>query len=111
MDSKLIFSDILLFYKVVYGLSCVNLPTYLEPIIYTNLLHSRLNAHIHENKDTLMYKCTIRPEKDVFINTFFYRSYREWNKLPFEIRTINSFDKFKIKLKEHIWLSLSKAVG
>ena len=35
--------------------------------------------------------------------SFFYRAYSAWNKLPFELRKIESPGLFKKKLTEHLW--------
>ena len=37
------------------------------------------------------------------LKSFFYRAYSAWNKLPFELRKIESPGLFKKKLIEHLW--------
>ena len=42
-------------------------------------------------------------ELKVFKNSYFYRSYMNWNNLPLELKIIQSYDEFKNKLEAHFW--------
>ena len=104
-------ADILMFYKIVNNLSCVQLPKYLKRVDYNSLPNTRKHFKTIENKDSLTYMCTIRPVIDVFINSFFHRAYIQWNKLPFEIRKITKFETFKTKLTNHMWQLIKQTEG
>ena len=101
------FTDLILFHKILHGLIQVNFPSYLH--FYSN--NSRLRfCHL----DTLSLVCDIIPRTtasqdtttNAFANSFFYRTHLSWNKLPMDIRTIDSPDEFKSKLKAHMWSRL-----
>jgi hypothetical protein len=38
--------------------------------------------------------------------SFFYRTHLLWNKLPYDLRAIDSFSKFKINLIKFLWSEL-----
>ena len=52
------------------------------------------------------YRCKVAPRINSFSNSFFIRTLNQWNELPLYLREINSFDKFELALKEHLWLIL-----
>ena len=35
--------------------------------------------------------------------SFFYKIHIQWNNLPLEVKIIENYDTFKIKLEEHLW--------
>ena len=45
-------------------------------------------------------------EDKVFINSYFYKTHIQWNNLPIELKILDNYDKFKIKLEEHLWESI-----
>ena len=102
------FTDLILFHKILHGIIQVNFPSYLH--FYTN--ESRLRfCHL----DMLSLVCDIIPRTtashntttNAFANSFFYRTHLLWNKLPIDIRAIDSPDEFKNKLKAHMWSRLN----
>jgi len=111
LKDKMKVADILMFYKIANNLSCVQLPEYLKRVDYNSLPNTRKHSKTIENKDSLTYMCTIRPVIDVFINSFFHRTYIQWNKLPFEIRKITKFEIFKTKLTDHVWQLIKQTEG
>ena len=42
-------------------------------------------------------------ENKVLTTSFFYKTHIQWNNLPLEVKIIENYDKFKIKLEEHLW--------
>ena len=42
-------------------------------------------------------------ENKVLTTSFFYRTHIQWNNLPLEVKIIENYDKFKIRLEEHLW--------
>ena len=42
-------------------------------------------------------------ENKIFANSYFYRTHIQWNNLPLEIKIIENYDEFKIKLERHLW--------
>ena len=50
-------------------------------------------------------------ENKVFYSSYFYRTHMQWNNLPLNIRMIENGNKFKIKLREHLWDNLLNPGG
>ena len=42
-------------------------------------------------------------ENKVLTTSFFYKTHIQWNNLPLEVKIIENYDTFKIKLEEHLW--------
>ena len=42
-------------------------------------------------------------ENKVLTTSFFYKTHIQWNNLPLEVKIIENYDNFKIKLEEHLW--------
>ena len=42
-------------------------------------------------------------ENKVLTTSFFYRTHMQWNNLPLEVKIIENYEEFKIKLEEHLW--------
>ena len=99
--------DLLFLHKVIYELKPVNLPFYLSFFNGQSRLRSchldnlSLVSSVHP-KST---HCTTRTSNPL-ANTFFYRTYSEWNSLPISLREIKCPVHFKFKLKKHLWKSL-----
>ena len=68
-----------------------------------NNLFQRQTRNYNDN-DKLKFKSKITPKINAFSQSFFYRTFQEWNKLSKELRDIESPGTFKAKLKEHLWL-------
>ena len=45
-------------------------------------------------------------ENKVLTNSFFYRTYIQWNNLPLEIKIIEKYEEFKLELEMHLWESI-----
>ena len=101
-------NDLTLFYKVVYGLIPLELPEYLTFFDGQSRLRS---CHL----DNLSLVSTIKPRTNSCLSikhnsslnkSFFYRTHFLWNKLPFELRAIVSFSKFRTNLVKFLWSDL-----
>ena len=111
LDYKFLFNDLLLFHKVINGLSPVKLPQYIHFFEGRRRLRS---CHL----DHLSLVSTIQPkihakysnnsvdgaECKMFENNFFYRSHLAWNILPITLREISDPSVFRPKLREHLWI-------
>ena len=63
------------------------------------------------DSDKLKVKSKVTPRIEAFKHSFFQRTYQLWNDLPFCIRSIESSDAFRIRLKEHLWLIAEENLG
>ena len=50
----------------------------------------------YNKSDRLKLKCKTTPRVNAFSQSFFQRTYVAWNKLPYDIRVIESPDLFKL---------------
>ena len=97
--------DLTYFHSIFYGCSNVKFPSYLSHFQGSNLRKCHL--------DTLCMKSSIHPkvpqnlESEIQYsgigNSFFYRTYLAWNRLPLKIRSIESESLFKSALTKHLW--------
>ena len=107
LSARFDLNDLLFIHKVIYELKPVNLPFYLSFFNGQSRLRSchldnlSLVSSVHP-KST---HCTTRTSNPL-ANTFFYRTYSEWNSLPISLREIKCPVHFKFKLKKHLWKSL-----
>ena len=101
-------NDLALFYKVIFKLIPLKLPEYLSFFDGQSRLRS---CHL----DNLSLVCSIKPRTNSFLTknqnsslykSFFYRTHFLWNKLPLELRAINSFSKFRANLIKFMWSEL-----
>ena len=92
-------NDLILFHKIVYGMSSLDMPHYLSRYCGTTRLRS---CHL----DSLSYVSAILPQygnRNHLTKSFFYRTHLLWNTLPFDIRELNCPSSFKRKLTEYLW--------
>ena len=107
MKSKFVYSDLILFYKIVYNKVQIMLPNYVTRIEPQDVKRvTRSNNAISRGIDKLKYKCNIFPKINAFKNSFFVRTMNQWNELPLYLREIGNLDKFSRALKDHLWLIL-----
>ena len=92
---KFIYTDMVLFHKIVHGLIPISLPQYIETKSTTRASKS----------DPLSFKISnvIKHQKRIFQYSFFARCITPWNRLPFELRNSSSIAFFSCGLKQHIW--------
>ena len=107
MKHKFLFSDLVLFYKILKDEVKIKLPFYISRIESQDVKSvTRSSKPIRDGKDTLKYKCLVQPKVKCFQDCYFFRTVKNWNELPYELRSTDSTNKFKILLKEHLWLIL-----
>ena len=108
---KIDLADLLLFYKIVFNLSCVKMPAYLVKVESLRLPPLRSNYESVGLLDHLKYKSTILACHDVFKTSYFIRTSTKWNNLPLSIRSADSFTVYKSQLSAHLWLQIKDAIG
>ena len=89
------YTDIILFHKIVHNFIPISLPQYIEANSTTRASKS----------DPLSFKISndIKYQKIIFQSSFFARCITPWNRLPFELRNLSSIVVFSRGLKQHIW--------
>ena len=102
-------NDLVLFHKMVYGLTeTLKIPDYLvrnEDSDDRDMDRNfRRQTRSMTSSDRLQYKCKVFPRIDVFIESFFHRTYLKWNKLSLDLREIRSSNCFKKALKQQLWI-------
>ena len=105
MKLKFIYSDLMLFYKVVNNLIPIDLPDYITVCEPDQTRYTRRNAPIHDLSDTSTYRCSVTPNSDNFRNSFFYRTMSRWNNLPVDVREAGVVSAFKTSLIKFLWSS------
>ena len=103
IKSKLIMTDLVLFYKIIHSLISIQLP---EGFCVTNasgVKNIRNTANIVNRSDITNIRCSIRPKCDSFRNSFFIRTMNIWNKIPFDIRQVDKISLFKTKILKFLW--------
>ena len=110
INSKFLFTDLLLFHRIVNDDICIKLPEHITKSLPSSNygVCTRLNANLAS--DDLLFKSSERSNVSAFSNSFFYRAHIQWNLLPLDIRKCN-YDVFKIKLKAHLWSTLLDKPG
>ena len=102
------FNDIVLLYKIIYKLIPLQLPFYLTFFDGISRLRS---CHL----DTLSLVSDIRPKTNAITATnknsplyksFFYRAHLLWNTIPFDIRNVKEYSKFRNELIKFLWKSV-----
>ena len=105
IDYKFLLNDLIMFHKIFYNMSVVQLPGYLvtQDRTNTDVTYFQRQTRTFNNSDRLKLKCTITPRVNAFKNSFFYRSHLEWNMLPLDLRLIEKSELFKSRLEKHLW--------
>ena len=107
MKTKFVFSDLVLFYKIVKDMVAIDLPGYVSRVEPQHVRRvTRSTSAIADGVDNSTYKCNVRPTVNAFRDSYFYRTIEQWNELPIKIRSIENVECFKEQLKEHLWLDL-----
>ena len=107
MKYKFIFSDLLLFYRIIKNNVKISLPYYISRMKPQDVKCStRFSKTVADGTDTLKYKCRLLPKVKCFEDSYFVRSVKYWNDLPHELRSTDGLDTFKVMLKDHLWLIL-----
>ena len=100
---KFIYTDLVLFYKIVNELVPIILPPYLSICTPDQVRNTRQNAAIHDLSDSSSYQCSVTPDCDAFRTSYFYRSMTKWNSLPPSIRQAERISVFKSSLVDFMW--------
>ena len=117
MEHKFLYTDLVLFHKIVNKSVKISMPPYISVITLESSRVSRNNttlaptgsicdidhSNVVESNDDLQYRCNILPRVDAFRFSFFYRTVLEWNKVPLKIRQITNTNSFSNILKQHLW--------
>ena len=112
LRERFIISDLILFFDILRGQSCLELPSYIKHLSLEE--RSRLRPKIippqninsvensqHLNRLRQSLKSEINAKSNSFKASFFYRTLQNWNCLPSEVKEITSKNLFKEKLVEH----------
>ena len=112
INLKFELNDMIPFHKIFYDLSVVKLPSYLITRADDHdRVHFQRETRTYNDNDRLKIKCTVTPRVNAFKNTFFHRAHLSWNKIPFDIRSIENPDTFKTKLEKFLWLIAENEIG
>ena len=107
MEHKFLFTDLVLFYKIINKEIKIELPYYISKFESQDVEKvTRSSQPVKNGSDDLQYKCKLQPKVKCFQDSYFVRTLNKWNKIPYEIRNSDNLDKFKALLKEHLWLIL-----
>ena len=118
LRERFIISDLILFFDILRGQSCLELPSYIKhlsleersrlrpKIIPPQNINSvensqHLNRLRQSRNDSQPLKSEINAKSNSFKASFFYRTLQNWNCLPSEVKEITSKNLFKEKLVEH----------
>ena len=69
----------------------------------------RCSKPIADGSDNLKYVCKICSKVKSFQDSYLVRTVNNWNKSAFDLRNNDNLVKFKVALKEHLWLILVHA--
>ena len=105
MESKFALNDLVLFYKIINNLVPIKLPEHFTFIKPDEVRYTRKTSVIIEDKDFTYIKCSIKPYCDSFRNSYFYRTMKLWNGLPYYTRQLLGLSKFKSQVTKFLWSS------
>ena len=92
------FNDFILFYKIIYRIIPLELPSYIS-------VQSGISRLRNRNIDELSYISAIQPTscRSPLVKSYFYRTIIKWNMLPFDLRNCPTLAKFRKHLLVHLW--------
>jgi len=105
LTSKFIFTDLLLFHKIFYDNSFIKMPNYITHVTVEDIQRLRSSR-----LDRLSLKCTLLPRVQVFIDSFFHRTYLSWNRLPLSVRMLTDSTSFHNELEALLWRDLLESL-
>ena len=107
MKYKFLFSDLILFFRIVNNEVKINLPNYVTRIEPQDVKRvTRSTKATAEGIDRSKFRCSMCPKVKSFQDSYFVRTVDNWNNLPHELRKLEDPNKFSTDLKEHLWLIL-----
>ena len=100
-------NDLVFFYKIVYDLIPVSLPSYISPYNGESRLRStRMDEISYAVNDNTVIPLDTGHSNSKFFKSFFYRTMRSWNSLPLDIRKSCTLVKFKLEVENFLWNKL-----
>ena len=108
------YKDLLFFHSIFYEYSVVYFPSYIKCFSGSRLRRSHLDClsvvaeispNIPQNLTSSNIRCT------GIAKSYFYRSHILWNRLPFDLREIESPGSFKANLLSYLWDRISDAIS
>ena len=97
---KFILNDLVLFYKIINSLVNIKLPEHFAFKEGKNLKYTRQNVDIIEQNDKTSLSCNLKSTCDWFRNSFFYRTMKLWNSVPYTFRPQSAITKLKSEVSE-----------
>ena len=117
LREQFIISDLILFFDIFHGHSCLKLPSYIKHLsheersrLQTKIIPTQnvreenshyLNRLRQSRNDSHSLKSEIKARSQTFKGSFFFRTVQDWNCLPSEVKEITSKNLFKEKLLQH----------
>ena len=99
--------DLTTLHSIVYNLSPIKLPSYLNLFSGNSRLRSSHLDHLSIVSDIVPQLLSQNTERlsdfQTFDSCFFHRTHTAWNRLPLELREIKFTNSFQINLIQHIW--------
>ena len=105
MEQRVQFKVCLLAYKVMYGLA----PVYLEELLQKDTNNVKMGTRTRPDYDICQFKVPKLMSTKLNVRRFSYYAPGIWNALPFYIRSSESIDLFKKKLKTFYFDQLKAA--
>ena len=90
LEERRLLSDLVLLFKIVYGISDINFANYFTLI----------NSNYNLRRNSMQICPTRNHKNDQWRNSFFIRVVRVWNTLPEETVTSPTVSLFKMKLEK-----------
>ena len=104
LESKFIYSDLLLFHKVIHELIPIKIPDEITT------LSARTRSTI-QSSHKYQIKSDISIKKNALSNSFFIRSLSHWNRLPDECRQLQDHSAFRVKVLDYLWSLVENRVS
>jgi len=107
------FKDLLFFHQVYYGISTVSFPDYLKKFTGSRLRRCHLDnlSMVSDILPKIPQNLTSSHSRNVGISkSFFYRAHITWNKLPYDLRSLESPSIFKSRLLVHLWNNIDEVI-
>ena len=126
LSKRFLLSDLLLFFDIYHGDSCLKLPKYVKHLsqdqrsrLRTKILPPKdqdiekaciLSQMRQSRTDPFSLRCEVDARSASFKSSFFFRCVQEWSCLPSEIKELDLRPIFKEKLIRHIKNETFKAL-
>ena len=84
--------------------ACTDVQNFVE---YTPKFLNDNQLEMQTSKDSTSALCEEHPRINVFKESFFYRTHKEWNSLPPDIRNLSDHVVFSSDLRKYLWNKIS----